>query len=187
MRSLRRTLAPSLMLALVAITGSILPATAAVVVKQGGAIGSYSYTDTAGATGARCEYGLAVPGANGNDLDRIMVDHPIVFSKAGQRTVGWRFIVQRSLNVGGTGGWRTIHASTFQKRSATTSSPASFTDRSFLIPTDKDFHFRTLVVIRWYEAGSSTDVAGSVRLRTEYYRSLNGGSRVDMDRCLPEY
>ena len=115
MRIPRRSLIPSLALALVAVAGSILPASAAVFVSKSGTTGAYSYTDTMGSPGATCIYNAA--GGQGNDIDRIVVRHPVVFSVAGTRKVGWRFIVQRSKNPGGTGGWVTMYRSSFQKRS----------------------------------------------------------------------
>jgi hypothetical protein len=187
-RITRPSFLPMLALSMVALIGSVAPAGAYQTVRSEGTIGSFSYTDAVGASGARCDYQLDVPGAQGNDLDRITVYHPVVFSSAGTRKVGWRFIVQRSVQEGGTGGWKTLFKSGFQRRSATTTAPAAFTDRGYLVQADKDYHFRTLVVIQWYEKGSSTAVDGFVRLRTEYYRSVAGGSnRQDMLRCLPEY
>ncbi|MBX3030069.1 MAG: hypothetical protein KF809_07895 [Chloroflexi bacterium] len=183
---------PSARLALatatLAIVAAATPALGHQTLSSKGSIGSYSYSDQVNATGATCSYDLAVPGAQGNDLDRITVNRPFVFAKAGTRTVGWRFIVQRSRKVGGSGGWTNVHVSGFQKRTATPTTPAAFTARSYLIQTNKAYHFRTIVVIRWYKPGSTTRVAGSVRLRTEYYRSFYGDSSVvQMGRCLPEY
>jgi hypothetical protein len=183
-----RLLLPSLAISLLALAGSIAPVGAFVTVGQGGTIGSFSWSDTEGNTAASCYYDENVPGAQGSDIDRIRIDHPVVFAKAGTRKVGWRYLVQRSEDAGGTGGWTTIKKSDLQKRTATTTSPAAFSDRYYTIPTNVDHHFRVLIVIQWYEAGSSTEVDGFRKLRAEHYRALNNGSlRVDIDRCLPEY
>jgi hypothetical protein len=178
----------ALPIALLAVTAGAPPAMGYEVLKEKGVTGSFSYTDTAVSPGARCEYSVDVPGAQGNDLDRVTVYHPVVFARKGTRTVGWKFVVQRSVEPGGSGGWVNVYASGFQKRSATTSSPAAFTDRSYVIDTEEDYHFRTIAIVRWYQANSSREVAGFKRLRTEYYRTIHeGDTDVAMDACLPEY
>ncbi len=77
---------------------------------------------------ARCRYDIVNDGPFGwteADLRRIRVTPPEMYAQSGTQTVGWGFLVRRSMNRD-NGPWRVVRRSRIQMASATTTSPADF-------------------------------------------------------------
>jgi hypothetical protein len=77
---------------------------------------------------ARCRYDVTASGPFGwteADLRRIRVTPPEMYAQSGTQTVGWGFIVRRSMHRE-NGPWRVVRRSRIQMGTATTSSAADF-------------------------------------------------------------
>jgi hypothetical protein len=181
-----------LTLSLLTVVAGSLPTLAAVPVVEKGEFGPYVLADSTTKPGVACTYDADVPGAQGNDIDIMEAKGPRVFARdrSGGRdpqTVGVKFLFQRSVNEGGTGGWVTEERTSMVKKTAYDDQAAGFAKRAWLVPLEDDYQFRALAIIRWFEPGSTTEVEGSVMLQYVYYQVVQGGPQgVEQDRCLPE-
>src|SRR3954454_19843591 len=105
------------MVAFAIITTALLmaavPASADTPVSHSGLVGRHYLADSKEYAGARCFY-------NGdNNLDRIRVQDPIVFSRSNdpdRRQVGWRVVVQKNSGHG----WATVDKTAWQLAEART-------------------------------------------------------------------
>jgi len=165
------------------------PAAAFTVTGQSGLTGPYSLTDAmspAGYQAVVCSYSTA-----GSKLTLVTAHHPVV--KARNRTAGrdsqvvaWQFIVQHATPSGTT--FTTLYASPFARAKAYDNLAAPFADRSWQAPPDPTGKYRVVIVVRWYVPGSTTAIAGQVKLRDGFYESRwNGHSIVSPDWCLQDY
>jgi hypothetical protein len=99
-------------------------------------------------------------------LNKLGVTAPKVYAKSGTQTVGWRFVVTRSMNYS-SGPWNITYRSPLQKRTATTSKPAAFTAMSVGVnlPDVENFvsvQYRVTLKLTWYRAN------GTVQSQTSY-------------------
>lgn len=161
----------------------------AVLENQKGKIGTFVIPDSNAQPGVACTYDAG--GGTGNDLDVMDAKGPRVFARdrtaqRDQQTVGVRFLFQRSVNEGGSGGWVTANRTKMIKKTAYDDKAAKFAQQSWLVPFDENYHYRTLVLMKWYQPGSSTKGQGSTKQRFQYYQvNFNGPLMVEQDRCLP--
>jgi hypothetical protein len=186
-RSLSALMATALALALGATS-----ALGAQPVGGKGKIGTFSIPDEPTAPGVSCTYDAAI--GMGNDLDVMQTSKGLrVFARdrrAGTRdaqTVGVRFLFQRSVEEGNSSNaWVTANRTKMIKKTAYDDKPARFGGRSWTVPFDENYHYRTLVLIKWFRPGSTSKGQGSTRQRYEWYQVLyNGPLMVEQDRCLP--
>jgi hypothetical protein len=115
-----------------------------------GTVGSHHLVDTAGSPGVTCHYPQDF-----NYVDRIRVRAPVAraaANKSSQR-IGFRYVLQ---GYDGSG-WHNIVDSLFQKRSATPTTKADFTDRSIAIDSFADTWgaYRIRVDLRWYSSSGA--------------------------------
>jgi hypothetical protein len=183
-RSLSVLVATTLALALGTST-----ALGAVPESQKGKIGTFSIPDSNAEPGVACTYDAAI--GSGNDLDVMEASGPRVFARnrttgRDAQTVGVRFLFQRSVNEGGSGGWVTEDRTGMIRKTAYDDKPARFGKRSWLVPLEENYHYRALLLIKWFRPGSTTKGQGSAKQRYEWYQVLyNGPTMVEQDRCLP--
>lgn len=176
----------------VVVIGSGDPAAAAVPISEQGKTGTYVIVDTEARPGVTCMYDAGGGGAQGNDIDIMEARGPRIFardrsSRRDRQAVGVRFIFQRSVNEGGTGGWQAAKTTSMQKKTASDDQPAVFGKRSWLVPIEEDVHFRTVVILTWFKPGSTTRIQGTAKLRFVHYLvEWAGAPFVEQDRCLPE-
>lgn len=184
------------LLSLLAVTlatfASITPvAQGAVPLSTSGKTGPFVITDRLDRPGVSCTYDAGGPNDMGNDLDLMEARGPRVFARdrttrRDSQPVSVTYVFQRSALEGGTGGWTTTKATKPLKKVAYDDQAARFPLRSWLNPIEADYHFRVLVVIRWYKPGS-TEILGKTKQRYQYYAvNWTGPSFVEQDRCLPE-
>jgi hypothetical protein len=176
-RSPRRWLIASGLPALIALMLVASPAAAAHVISDTGTHGTWYVTDNSTTGGAMCFY---YNGHNGDpdntDMYRIRIFAPQM--RALNRTdgrdaqmVGWRFVIQHGTSAGSAPvGWKTQYTSPFVKALAHDDTPAAFLPKRDW-PGPKPFNrwWRVQIVMQWYKPGSSTIVAGQVKIRLEWY------------------
>lgn len=175
----------SLLAATFALAIAATPVAAEDLISQSGTYGTADIADRAdgGGQGATCVYET-----NGSkDLDVIKVRGPKVWGTASaKRWVGWRFVIQRASSPDGT--FSTYRTSTWLKAKASTTKPVQFASRRWTAPEDPTGFFRVRVQVRWYEAGSSSDVAGRMTLQDAWYRVRRGAtSNVHMYACWDRF
>ena len=130
---------------------------------------------------ARCRYHETAGGKYGWTaalLKKIAVRPPTLDAKSGQQVVGWRFVVQRSLDRQ-RGPWIVTYRSPIQKRPATTTTPAAFDAMrvAVTVPTnveDQAFVWYTVTLkLFWYRADGR--VASKVSYLFPQYRMYVDG------------
>lgn len=165
---------------------------AATALSQSGKRGAWNVRDTDVNPGVHCIYDADVPGAQGNDIDIMTATGPKVFARnrSGRRDGQWvsaRIIFQHSVNEGGTGGWVTGKATARVKKFAWDDQAAKFGDRAWEVDVEEDYHFRVIVILRWYKPGSKTQVQGAATVLYQRYLITFGAlEEIDADRCPPE-
>ncbi len=188
------TLRPSRTRASVAVVAAALTlvigtqaALAVTPIAETGKRGTWILVDSEASPAATCIYDA--PGGMGNDLDIMEAKSPRV--RARDRTagrdgqwVGIRIVFQRSVNDGGTGGWRRAAQTPLIKKFAHDDKAVSIGRRSWQAAYSGTPHFRVLAKITFYKPGTASTVQGATTLRYEWYET--GGSNPEMDRCLPE-
>ena len=154
------------LLASLALNGG--PALAATQVHRSGHIAHYSFTDTVGSPGARCNYQGA---AGSQNFDTARVKAPRIywrsspaFGSTGSGTVGWRIKLQHWDGHE----WDTVRTTSEVRNLATTTTPAPFTARKVAWAAPHDRKYRVLVKIRWLTPDD--EVIGSVVVRIDHYR-----------------
>ena len=183
-RSLSVLVATSLAFALGATS-----ALGAVPESQKGKIGTFTIPDSNAEPGVVCTYDAAV--GMGLDLDVMEARGPRVYARdrtarRDAQTVGVRFLFQRSVNEGGSGGWVTAEKTQMIRKTAYDDKAARFGKRSWLVPFEENYHYRTLVLTKWFRPGSTTKGQGSAKQRYEWYQVVyNGPTMIEQDRCLP--
>jgi hypothetical protein len=111
---------------------------------------------------ARCRYEITAEGPFGwteADLTRIRVTPPEMYAQSGTQTVGWGFLVRRSMNRD-NGPWRVVRRSRIQMASATTTSPAAFSlMRTGVTVPDIDepefVHYYVVLKMFWFNGDGS--------------------------------
>jgi len=149
-----------------------------------GKVGTHSLTDTHSTPGAKCHY-------NSNDkLKAIEARPPNMAAFAGRtnQVVGWRFTVERRLNLGP---WKQVAKSVQQTTSVGGSGDAGgFSSMTvpITLPANEgmngEHEFRVVVKMFWYAKDDQT-VNGTSRHRVDFYRNLmsNGGRSTDDGSC----
>jgi hypothetical protein len=113
---------------------------------------------------AKCHYAITESDKNGwteAELRRIAVTPPKVFAQSGTQTVGWRFVVRRSLDRE-NGPWKVTYRSPIQKGEATTSSAAAFDTMrvGVRLPPVEELqfvHYTVVLKMFWYHADGSLE------------------------------
>jgi hypothetical protein len=101
-------------------------------------------------------------------LRKITVTPPEMFAKSGQQTVGWRFVVRRTINEGDYPSHQVTYTSPIQTRTATTSEAADFdlqrvaVTLSTSVEDQRDVFYQVVLKLYWYRAN------GSVQSSTTY-------------------
>ena len=98
-------------------------------------------------------------------IKKIAVTPPVLYAKSGTQTVGWRFVVTRSMSFGGDP-WKVTYTSPIQKASATTSHAAPFTAKSVdvAIPPVENVvsvWYHVTLKLYWYKANGSVQSQAS--------------------------
>jgi hypothetical protein len=187
----RRRLVGLLSITLLALAAITPVAQAAVPVGTSGKIGPFVITDRLDRPGVTCTYDAGGPNDMGNDLDIMDARGPRVFARdrstrRDRQQVSVKYLFQRSRLEGGTGGWVTAKATKPLKKLAYDDQAARFPLKSWLNPLEPDYHFRTLVIIRWHKPGTG-EIQGKTRQRYQFYQVVwSGPLSVEQDRCLPE-
>jgi hypothetical protein len=170
----------------------IAPTTlAAVSMNTSGKIGPFVIRDDPTRPGVVCTYDAGGPNDMGNDLDLMDARGPRVFARdrnarRNKQAVSVAYRFQHSALEGGNGGWVTAKAFKQVKKTAYDDQAATFPRRSWLVPFDQFYHYRVLVIIRWFKPGSKTVVQGLTKQRYVYYLpEFDGPLPVEQDRCLP--
>lgn len=143
----------------------------AVAPAVGGATGGTVATSTGGE--ARCRYAATQVGRFGwteARLRRIVVTPPTVYGTTRGQTVGWRFVVQRSIDGGA---WSLTYRSPVQTATASPSRAASFSklDVDVALPRPPagadwdlwDVHYRVTLKTFWYRADGTVEQRSSHR------------------------
>ncbi len=117
-----------------------------------GHVGVHHLVDTLTSPGARCHYPTTP-----NYIDQVKVKAPVARARANKpsQRIGFRVVIQ---GFDGSA-WHDILVSSFQKRTATPTSDAPFTDRVIDIrhsDTDASQRYRARVDLRWYSASGAT-------------------------------
>jgi len=172
------------------------PAAAAVVTSDTGTHGTWTIRDDSSNGGATCYY---YNGHNGNpddtDMYRLRTWAPKIYARnktsgRDSQMVGWRFVIQHGTSAGSTpNGWKIQYKSPFVKALAHDDTPAAFTKRDWIPPKPFNRWWRVTIVMQWYEAGSSTQVAGEVKVRLEWYNFNYPPGTLAMTfpgDCLPD-
>jgi hypothetical protein len=126
----------------------------------------------------KCRYEATAGGRYGwteARLRRIAVPPPLLYAVRARQTVGWRFVVQRSIE---NGPWTVTYRSPIQKSTAYSDRPASFTkmvvDVKLPAVDDKnDVEYRTLMKMFWYRSDGTTEY--KVSDLAEYYELFVDG------------
>jgi hypothetical protein len=138
---------------------------------------------------AECRYKAPGDGPAFNfRLKKIVVTAPVLYGKKSTpQTVGWRFIVTRSMNSE-SGPWTETYRSPIQKRSATTTTPADFSAMSVgvVIPDVENVvtvHYHvTLKLLRYRNDGS---LKSKVTYLMPYYKWIENGEGGYWDAICP--
>lgn len=152
----------AILVSMVAILGLALPAAAA---------GEPQAATSSHGSQARCRYEATQIGRFGwteADLRRIVVTAPTIYGTRRGQTVGWRFVVQRSID---RGPWRVTYRSPIQKATAGPSRAALFTRMGVDVavpkpPAGADWdafrvHYRVVLKTFWYRADGTIQARGS--------------------------
>jgi hypothetical protein len=137
-----------------------------------------------------CKYRTNSPGpAFTARLKRINVSPPAMLAKSGQQTVGWRFVVRRTIDEV----WRdypshhVTYRSPIQKATATTVKAADFDSMGVdvALPTTvdpRDVYYEVVIRMTWYRPDGSVNSAISylmpdytVRVRGDGWAYTEGG------------
>lgn len=134
----------------------------------------------------QCRYRADGPGpAHEWELRRFVVEPPVMHTNMDQQTVGWRFVVQRSLN-GEYGPWKVTYRSAIQKRTATASHAEPFDTKSVDVAVPdvenpRDVHYQvTLKMFRYRSDGSVKSSISYQMPLLKWY--LNGNYYGDEER-----
>jgi hypothetical protein len=134
---------------------------------------------------ASCRYRITQEGSYGwtaARLKKIVVSPPTVAKKDGTRTVGWRFIVQRSLDRTSTP-WRVTYRSPLQREGKS----ADFTPMrvGVTVPAERDtpngqdhVWYRVVLKMFWYRADGSVQ-AKIKHVMYDMYVVVDGEEYVD--------
>jgi hypothetical protein len=92
-------------------------------------------------------------------LKRIRVDPPSMWAMRAKQKVGWRFVVQRSID---SAPWKVTYRSPIQKSTAYSDRPASFSKMvvDVKLPSVKDktrVEYRVTIKAFWYRSDGSTE------------------------------
>jgi hypothetical protein len=143
-----------------------LPITLLAVFAVAGPAAAYTAPVSAYGNTVECRYKA---GGNGPayefKLRRLTVTPPEVYSKTAHQTVGWRFVVTRSIYYEGEGPWRVTYRSPIQRAPATTTHAAAFTAQTVQVelpvePRRATYH--VTLKLYWYRSD------GTVHSTTTY-------------------
>ena len=145
------------------------------------------YDASVGKKGAVCVYASSYP----YKLNRITVRPPLMHGAYTQKSkVGWRFIVQRMSNGGGS--WNSIFTSSYQTALANDAIPAyvghGFSRRAWSAPSNPGMYFyRILIDLQWW-AKNSGPVEGYIPLKYDWYKRISGNNTdTQPNYCLPSF
>ena len=161
------------------------PVAAYSVLSLVGDVGSLTYVDDVPTPGAICRYG-----SNGH-INRVSVHDPVLLADqdagfGGLQWVGFSFKVQQYFPDQSR--YETIYSSSVVKRQAKIDVPAQFDTRTWDVPQSVSRDLRVVVTAKWYEMGSKTAVAGSIKVAVEWYRATKGTKERNVGyRCPPTY
>jgi hypothetical protein len=146
----------------VGLLSAAAPAAADTPVSHSGQVGRHYLADSEEYAGARCFYN------SDNNLDRIRVQDPIVFSRSNdpdRRQVSWRVLVQKN----GGHGWGTVMKSAWQFGEARTTRPADFSPIAVSFTADTTADYRVLVRMGWWTGGEAINLVGVAVHRVDWY------------------
>lgn len=168
------------------ILGLVLAALATVV-GVGPALAGTTSSDY-GST-VKCNYRTSSPGpAFTAGLKRIIVAPPKMFAKSGQQTVGWRFIVRRTIDEGDYPSHHVTYRSPIQTATATTVKAADFESMRVDVALPKNIEdprnvfYEVVIRMIWYRPDGSVKSTISylmpdytVRVRGDGWAYTEGG------------
>jgi hypothetical protein len=171
--------------ALLALVFAAQPVSAATVLSTSGTIGSYVLHDDHDHTrGADCDYETTKEthhGVNGFWLDALKVRGPQIYAyndgSGTRQWVGWQFRVQDE-PASANDAWANYYVSSVVKEKVNVSTGFQFDHRKWTAPENlpNDTNWRVVVVLKWYQRGSSTTVQGTLRASYDYYHIKGGGA-----------
>jgi hypothetical protein len=163
-----------------------------VAILGGPAAGSAA-AEPAADYGARvkCRYVITEPsseiGWTEARLAKLVVSPPNVLAQSGTQTVGWRFIVKRSLSWD-EGPWKITYRSPIQRASATTSSAAAFSKMKVdvtvpNVENQSHVYYEVILKVFWYGADGS--VQSTAQHEFDQYAQVVGHTQWDYDMVCP--
>lgn len=163
---------------LMALVLAAQPAAAAHVTNTTGHPGPYQINDEEGGPrGANCDYKTQV--TNGQHLLKdISVRAPFVHARntgPGNQSqwVGWQFKIDRDTNFDNV--YSNVFTSNIVKRTATETTIAPFSRRTWTPASTPKGNFRVRIVMYWYTHSSATTVTGKVYATIQWYHVRGGG------------
>jgi hypothetical protein len=184
-----RSRQPALVLgsALLALVFAAQPAAAATVLSTSGTIGNYVLHDNHDSTrGGDCVYETQKEthhGINAFWLDRLKARGPKIFAyddgSGRKQWVGWQLRVQ-SEPASATDAWTNVFTSSVIKQKVSIAGGFQFDHRNWTAPENlpNNTNWRLVVILKWFQRGSSTTVQGTLRASYDYYHVKGGGATV---------
>ncbi len=165
--------------ALLAAVLAIGPVAADTELGHKGDVGLHWLKDSNESGGAKCSYVTTFQGPTSHrwGLKRIYVRPPRVRAISGSQTVGWRFIVQRM--EGNEGSWATTYRSPIQKRTASVSARAPFSEMGVKVVVPEfadDLSYRVIVKMIWFRTDGSQQ--GSAKHKVDFFRMQQDDGEV---------
>lgn len=139
-----------------------------------------------------CRYHTNSPGpAFTAKIRKIIVTPPEMFAKSGQQTVGWRYVVQRTIDEGAYPSHQVTYKSPIDKASATTAKAANFETMSVGVALPsvdnlRDVTYQVELKMMWYRANGSVQSTASYLMPTYSVHVKGDGwhySEDDHDTC----
>ncbi len=171
--------------AFLALLFAVQPAAAETVISQSGTIGNYVLHDNHDTTrGADCDYKTTKETHHNVTafwLDALKVRGPQINAYDDQsgtkQWVGWQFKVQNE-PAAANDAFTTFYTSSVVKQKVNVNTGFQFPHRVWKAPENPpaDTNWRVIVILKWFQRGSSTTVQGKLTASYDYYHVKGGGA-----------